>query len=369
MEKIQDESLISREASTAIKGLLIFLIILGHNSFFSSESRIGMVYLYTFHIQAFFMLPFLYPHKKISATRLRDYAIRLYYPFVVLFLSLTLLNYVGNSLGIIPKSVSPQMIEMSNKWKDFLLTILTGNGYNIDYFTGFQFLWFLPVMFSMTILKDIYYDKNTSKVFKFLMILSGSIFFFIYFIFGFRTPFDKNIIYLLKEYSPFAVTYALGAFFMGVVGLWIIKMKNNRIAYIAIPMLFILGTVICLMSQHDGEIPINDEIRWVLLLTMPFLFFFILYQIRYTLSNSRLLQKLGKYSFPIYIIHPFLLKILFMIVYPLWGTNWGIVIISQIIITVISYHIARIIYKNPYLKAAMFPNSWNEIYKLKTKKV
>ena len=144
---MQNESLISREESTAIKGLLIFLIILGHNSFFSSESRIGMVYLYLFHIQAFFMLPFLYPHKKISFIRIRDYVIRLYYPFIILFLFLSLLNYVGNILGVIPENVSSQMIETDKHWNDFLLTILTGNGYNIDYFTGLQFLWFLPVMF------------------------------------------------------------------------------------------------------------------------------------------------------------------------------------------------------------------------------
>ena len=366
---MQNESLISREESTAIKGLLIFLIILGHNSFFSSESRIGMVYLYLFHIQAFFMLPFLYPHKKISFIRIRDYVIRLYYPFIILFLFLSLLNYVGNILGVIPENVSSQMIETDKHWNDFLLTILTGNGYNIDYFTGLQFLWFLPVMFSMIILKDIYYDNDTSEILKYLIILCGSIFFFIYFIFGFRAPFDKSVIYLLKNYSPFAITYAFGAFFMGVVGLWIIKNWKNSILYIIIPILFVFGTTICFILQHDGEVPIDDKVRWGLLLTMPFLFFFIVYQIRNILSNSCLLKKLGEYSFPIYIIHPFLLKILFIIIYPLWGTNWGIVIISQVITTIISYYIARIIYMNPYLKAIIFPNSWNEFCKLRHVKV
>lgn len=369
MEKIQDESLISREASLAIKGLLIFLIILGHNSFFSSESRIGMVFLYTFHIQAFFILPFLYPHKKVSVIRLRNYIIRFYYPFVIFFLFLSLLNHIGNTWGIIPENTFSGNIGTVNKWKEFLLTIITGNGYCIDYFTGFQFLWFLPVMFSMVILKDIYYDKRANYMLRYFMVLFGCIFFLIYFIFGFRTPFDKNIIYLLKEYSPFAITYALGAFFMGVISLRVIKMEKYRSANIVIPALFVSGAILCFVSQHDGKVPIDDEIRWILLLVMPFLFFFIIYQLRDYLSKITLLKDIGKYSFPIYIIHPFLLKVFFMIVYPLWGANWLIVIVSQVIITAISYYIALIIYNNHYLKAIMFPSNWNELSNLKfTKK-
>lgn len=365
---MQDKNFISRDASTGIKGLLIFLIILGHNSFFSSETRIGMVYLYTFHIQAFFMLPFLYPHKELSFVRFRDYAVRLYYPFIIIFLFLSLINYFGCSLGIVPENVSLGTMETTDKWKEFILTLITGNGYSIDYFSGFQFLWFLPVMFSMTLIKDLYYGNSTRRILKYTILISGCFFFFVYFIFGFRAPFDKSIIYLLKEYSPFAITHALGAFFMGVCALLVIHMTKYKVANIVISIFFILGTIVCFRSQHDGEVPIDDEIRWMLLLTMPFLFFFILYQLRNPISNITILRELGKYSFPIYIIHPLLLKILFTIIYPLYGTNWGIVIASQIVIAAISYYIARFIYAKKYLKAILFPNNWNEIKGLKSYK-
>lgn len=358
-------SLISREESAAIKGFLIFLIILGHNSFFSSETRIGMVYLYTFHIQAFFILPFLYPIKKISWQRIRDYLVRFYYPFVLIFILLTVVNEIGETLNIIPENVSRITISKDSEIREFLLTLLNGNAFNIDYFTGLQFLWFLPVMFSMSILKDIFYDTRTNNGLKFIMLLLGACFFFVYFIFGLRAPYDDSIVYTLREYSPFALTHSLGAFYMGVVGLQCLKFSKNKVFTIVAILLFILGTFICFRFQHDGEVPIDDGIRWILLLVMPFSFFFIMYKFRNILGNSIILKKMGTYSFPIYIIHPFLLKICFALISPIYGVNWFIMLFVQIFVTILSYYIAKAIYKVNCLKILFFPKNWEEFQNLK----
>lgn len=363
-----NKSLISREASTGIKGLLIFLIILGHNNLFSTESRIGMVYLYTFHIQAFFMLPFLYPHKELSFNRIRNYIARLYYPYIFLFIILSILNLFITKYGIIQQPPLYPLSYIHNYTLEFFLTLINGNGYNIDFFTGLQFLWFLPVMFSMNILKDYYYSCH-SKYIQISLIILGLIFFFVYFIFGFRAPFDKRVIFYIKEYSPFAFTYALGALFMGIVGRNIIKIKS-RYSNVMTILLFISGTYICFSSQHDGEVPINDEIRWGLLLMMPFIFFYLLYYNRKYIEKSKILQEIGKYSFPIFIIHPFLLKISSYLISKFFDTNWLNVLIIQLLVTILSYYIARFIYSIQSLKTIIFPNTWQELTQwYKSKKI
>ena len=67
--------IVSREESNAIKGLLILLIALGHNSILSFawdgcepvEAYFHRNWLYQFHVYVFFMLPFIYneqPYRK-----------------------------------------------------------------------------------------------------------------------------------------------------------------------------------------------------------------------------------------------------------------------------------------------------------------
>lgn len=357
--------MIDRQASTSIKGLLIFLIVLGHNSFFSVYSRIGMAYLYTFHIQAFFMLPFLYPNKELTIERIKKYAVRFYYPYILFFLLLALINYWGSQMGIIPMNVSKFDGEIKNYWSEFLCTIINGNGDNIDYFTGFQFLWFLPVMFSMMILKDFFYGNRTSKFLKYSMVLIGLACFYIYFVFGYRTPFDKKYIYILREYSPFAITHAFGAFFLGIMGITILKLRKYRISNYIFILLFLIGTFTCFISQHDGEVPIDDEIRWILLSSMPFIFFFLVFRYRSLCTKSIVFFELGKYSFPIYMIHPFVIKTCFIIFYPLFGANWATIIISQIFTVVMAYFIARGIFMNKFFKAFLFPHDVNELRTIK----
>lgn len=360
----QSCSLISREGSTAIKGLLIFLIILGHNSLFSSLSRIGMVYLYTFHIHAFFLLPFLYPVKSIDKHRITDYFVRLYYPFILFFIILSILNYIAAHFNLIPngnveilhKTINPQ-------WLFFIITLINGNAKYIDYFTGFQFLWFLPVMFSMYILRDFYYSKISNLNVKYIIIILCLLCYLAFIIFGFRTPYNQEINDIILFYSPFAITKALGYLFMGLVILFLIKKKNQSIN-VLIHLIFFSGTLICFICQKGGDVPIEDNYRWGLMLLMPFSFFYLLYNYNSILSKIPFLIELGKYSFPIYIIHPFLLKIISAFIQNYNMNCWITVIIVQIIVTILSLFISKYLYSNTLIKRYIFPHKWAD-FKIK----
>ena len=67
-------SLISRRDSSVLKGILILLIILGHNSILMNnygegESSLIFKYLYHFHVYAFLMLPSLYNAPRLTFER------------------------------------------------------------------------------------------------------------------------------------------------------------------------------------------------------------------------------------------------------------------------------------------------------------
>ena len=49
---------IDRDTSSVIKGVLIILIVIGHNKVLCSTDNKGADYLYLFHVICFFILPF-----------------------------------------------------------------------------------------------------------------------------------------------------------------------------------------------------------------------------------------------------------------------------------------------------------------------
>lgn len=81
-------SYISRDHSIWIKGILTILIVLGHNMVFTIPlQKQGMMsFLYMFHIQGFFILPFLYGINDRSYTkeRLKNTIIRFFWPYLLL---------------------------------------------------------------------------------------------------------------------------------------------------------------------------------------------------------------------------------------------------------------------------------------------
>ena len=61
---------IDRDTSSVIKGVLIILIVIGHNKVLCSTDNKGADYLYLFHVICFFILPFFYDIKKEITVKL-----------------------------------------------------------------------------------------------------------------------------------------------------------------------------------------------------------------------------------------------------------------------------------------------------------
>ena len=157
----EKKSYLTFEESSAIKGTLILLIILGHNHILAPIEGRLFNYLYDFHVYGFFILPFLY-NKKIDIKRitLLDGFIKLWGPYIFFFL----LCYFVYQLEI-----AKDRLEIT----EIIYGIFNASQRTIKSVTGFAFIWFLPAYYSMTIWMMILNNRNIliSIIITFSMIM------------------------------------------------------------------------------------------------------------------------------------------------------------------------------------------------------
>lgn len=346
-------SYISIKESTAIKGLLILLIILGHNMIFTYyiQPLRGMEYLYCFHIQAFFILPFLYNHKPLSKDRAKDYFIRLYWPYLLLSIPLFIINSIINN-------------NHCNIY-DLILMWLTGNPELIKRCCGIQIFWFMPAMFALSIIKDLYYSsKPLLRII--LLTISFIAFIFIYRIVSNRLIDDMNH---FLSYTPFGFYICLPYLFLGVITRYIIQsiskyQYNPKSLFLT---LFISCTIIYFIFV--GVYNINMILR-ILKVIMPCIFILCIWSFRSSFTYLSIWDKLGSKSYSIYLIHPFIGYILYYIFIKLQlnlSVFWAI--ISQILIIAVSYYLSVLLYKYPKLRMIILPKGIAEITNLKQEKI
>lgn len=342
-----NKSYISRQESTSIKGLLIFLIVLGHNMLFTYyvEPFQGMVYLYCFHIQSFFILPFLYGSKGLTKRRLTDYAVRLYWPYLLLTLLLSIGYY---SVYLHNK---PEYTGMLQMW-------LTGDVSLLGKYCGVQIFWFMPAMFALSIVKDLFYSSG--KLIKaLLLILSIGI-----------NVYDWNVLpdicYSVLPYEmisklPFGLYLGLPYLAYGVLVRWIIKSIVNRQINISnlLVSIFIVFTIIYFYNVTSVQ---SETILFILKTVMPVLFIIILWYYRNHITRFSLWDKLGDKSFAIYLIHPFIGYILYGIFVSLsLQLSLWYAIIAQIIMLTGGYYLAIGLYRFDRLRKFILPRAIEDL--------
>lgn len=160
---MEKPSLITRDESSAIKGLLMLLIIFGHTSMLTTDFMTGertyfWNWLYTFHVFVFFILPFIYGHKRKRnevETRadgfLVDYSyvaaefkhnfIKMFFPYLW-FCVISAFVFLSIGYGVF----NPQ---------GMLYAFVFGEQSALGRYFGFNLLWFLPAMLALLTLKSI----------------------------------------------------------------------------------------------------------------------------------------------------------------------------------------------------------------------
>ena len=342
---------LTREQSLAIKGLLIFLIVLGHNAVFTNALPESFLYIYLFHVQAFFMLPFLYDIKKrecFKACFSKNF-IRLYYPYILFFIILSAINY--GVIIVLGKKVDLNTLfgaEHSNNFLYFINAILTGNTYLIDSFTAMQYLWFMPVMFSMMLLINL----NPTGIKKYMLGIVGFASYMLFMVCN--RPYNDIVNFEIMKYSPFAIFQGIGVWFMGMS--FVSVLRNNKInKFIKYsPILFIAFSILYFMYQET-------DLYYLIRFFMPFFFMGTIWLLREKISRLDFLKKFGNLSFPIYIIHPLLCSVLYIICQKYFEVNLINACIVQIVVFMVSYKIAYLINKFTVIRNVLFPRSWEEL--------
>lgn len=360
MSKIQVS--LNREESSAIKGLLIFLIVLGHNAVFTDSVKGIWGFLYTFHVQAFFILPFLYGSEKNYnfTSSLKKNFWRLYWPFVIFFISLSVLWYGVQNVITDSRSVFNVNLIGWDKFKYYVVALFSGSYYLIDYFTGFQYLWFLPVMFSMSVLREVI---PSSRLWQSLIMVIGLISYTIFFVFMYKQPYEKDVNSTLMLFSPFAILQGCGAYFLGKLGAQTLNHKYRKSTVPVFSTLFIVASIMYLVLVKTDSL--TNTMQWGFRFIMPFLFVSFLILLKTVLAKSKFLRALGNYSFPIYIIHPIICTVAFMVCDKCLEVNLVSAIIVQVVVVGLAYWISVLVYKIEPIRKKLFPKTFDEIYKKK----
>lgn len=340
------DSYIKKEESTAIKGFLIFLIILGHNMVFTyyAEPVQGMGYLYCFHIQAFFILPFLYGTRPLSEKRLTNYFIRLYWPYLLLTTILSVVYYNF-------------YLQKNFNFLGILRMYVTGDVSLIKQYCGVQIFWFMPAMFSLSVLKDWFYDSN--KVVQVVLLLLSCIANVVLFL-SLNQESYYEISAHIRSIVPFGLYVGMSYLVFGVLVRWIIEQLSKRKINYHLGLLFVF--IGCSVLYFMNTLLYHKSLIHIfLLIVMPIIFMLILWYNGKAIRHLFFMEKAGDKTFPMYIIHPFIGYILygFIVRYAQISLFWAIV--TQIMMFLGSYYLSVGLYKVDKIRKILLPRSFLEL--------
>lgn len=313
LEDKAEVSLLQKDESSAVKGFLILLIVLAHNKYLM-QGGFSNRYLYSFHIYSFFLLPFLYNFKVVSLNDLiwRKFK-RLYIPYTTVFLLLIgIAVYQNNILEIGQLS----------------LALLCGSQRLFTDSLGFgSFLWFIPTMFSLLIIRWLYY--TSSRTIRLLLLLISAIC-----LIGFAYLLHPFLI--IWKYAPFGCFLAMAMLLPAVICRYCFAHVNKQL----VSLLF-FALVIAIMIVY----PLNDYSYTYLTinrLICPTIILLFILSMRRILSRIPLIIDVGKRSFCIYLIHIFIYNLFYQIldIYADVGLFVGLVLF--IVVLSISYGMAKI---------------------------
>jgi fucose 4-O-acetylase-like acetyltransferase len=130
-------------AIDVVKGILILVVIAGHNEGLVQHALWLRQLFYYFNTQCFFLLSSLLDTKPFSMQLVRDRAIRYLVPFVsflaIAWAAFMALRGGGQSLGVAVANL--------------LRAAVTGSEPAIYAAVGMRYLWFLPALFSLVVIK------------------------------------------------------------------------------------------------------------------------------------------------------------------------------------------------------------------------
>ena len=290
MEKDKIKSGLSRNQSATIKGLLILLIMLGHNDLLMTDPASGgkrfvFQWLYSFHVYCFFILPFLYGKKPLSVKRFADNVFRFWISYFWIFM----LCLIANAL--FTKGIM--------SFSDYFYAFFIGDKPILKEVVGFYFPWFLPAMFSVLLFKGIADHKRWIGMTVFLLSICCQAAYI----------FDVLPLRHLQSQIPFALVQGVLFFSVAVFGKWLCEMVSRAEQKWNIKWAVLIAfSALSLSFYFTQSVRFNILQFWHFIL--PPVGFALMFSIRALMEKSQFLRFMGDYSLPIYAFHLFVYNLL-----------------------------------------------------------
>lgn len=343
-------SLLSRVHSTWIKGLLTILIILGHDVVFTeSLKEYGvMSYLYLFHIQGFFLLPFLYGIK--GDRNARDLFVRFYWPFFWLV-----------SLALLIRGLLTEFNDLS--FGSLFRLYLICDASSIREVCGIQVFWFLPSMMMTMMLMDQYYKSST--LFRSLILIM-SLTLMACDIYSNTSYQNRELLSFLNK-MPLGSSYALVMLGLGVTFRYIFARVVNNNAYGMALIISFIGFIICsvcYLKEVALTISISDlNVTYSILRLVTPLFFMTgcvcAIQKWRTINKKSAILKLGHRSLYVYLISPFVGYLVLYISKISGIFNWPFGLLMCPVITIVAYFLSLCV--TPKVQTIIFPRNYKDL--------
>lgn len=341
-------SFLSRDESLAIKGILILLVVLGHNSILMKETNL-FPYLYSFHVYCFYILPFLYGIKLYNGKeRFFSFIIKRqinnYKKMGIVYLFWCT---VGIILAIFVKHIP------FHPWKS-IHAILWGHQTLLTDYCGFSFLWFIPTILAVMLWRDIYF--LSTKFGK------GGLFFLSVALWRGAVA-GMGGSHSLGMWCPFALIQGLFFSMAGIAGRFILEQIRSEDGTIS-KCYCLLFLIIPLYVYFRRFLPYGFHyLTWS---CCPILAFLCLYSIKDYLTKCHLFLLVGKYSLQIYLLHTIVFNILLLIVKQQNIITGIISYFATLVFTAIGIWFAD---RFPPLRWTIFPLDVNHIKEQKQSKI
>lgn len=131
-----------------LKGILIALVVLGHNALFSDWSPRAFNLLYNFHVAAFLLLPFLFNTARPTRGWLADRATRYLVPQFLFFAVACVAYFVI----FVPKD-APGVLAW---FQSVMLAVVLSSETAYNDAAGFRIFWFLPALLTLVAVRAYY---------------------------------------------------------------------------------------------------------------------------------------------------------------------------------------------------------------------
>ena len=328
----QSRVTLSRDQSAAIKGLLIILVILGHNHFFGEVfSYNNHRWLYSFHVALFFVLPFFYPEHEFSWQHVWINAKRLLWPYTWMFGMLFLVDCF--------------ILKDASFDSGLFNTFITGDFYTLRHYTGFQYLWFLPAMFSMLCFKYLYTSAN--YIAKSVLLLGGFVFFTFAWVFLYWESFVHGVNEVMAQFSLLSFMLGWALFFLGSFTKWVVShWCGSSLVPVAVLVLTFAGTA---FADNTPFLAIAD---WISRTISPLASMLLL--TRVGIGKSIILKKIGALSLPIYLFHQPVNVAVCTVMKSLNVASWVQFLLSFFMVFAITWLLVQIVFSITPLYSVLF---------------